>query len=173
MLEKIVKQAQKGDKKAFELIIKNYHKELYKIARTRLNTIEDIEDVIQETIFSAYKSINKLKNPSKTKSWLITILINECNDYYKRKKSSVSLEEIEAENYIPCSSQINSNVEFDNLMSLLNKDERTILVLYYSDGYKTNEIGNMLNINDSTVRNIMQRAKKKIEKNVKEDFNYG
>lgn len=173
MLEKIVKQAQKGDKKAFELIIKNYHKELYKIAKIRLNSIEDIEDVIQETIFSAYKSINKIKDPAKTKSWLITILINECNDYYKRKRNSFSLEEIEVEKYIPYSTQINSNVEFDNLMSLLNKDERTVLVLYYSDGYKTNEIGNMLNINDSTVRNIMQRAKKKIEKNIKEDFNYG
>lgn len=173
MLEKLIKKAQKGDKDAFETIIKTYQKELYKIAKIRLNSIEDIEDVIQETIFSAYKSINKLKDSSKTKSWLITILINKCNDYYKRKNNNISLEDIEADKYIPSSTQINSTIEFDNLMSLLNKDERTVLVLYYSEGYKTNEIGNMLNINDSTVRNIMQRAKKKIEKNIKEDFNYG
>lgn len=174
MLEELIKRAKKGDKNAFGTIFKTYQKELYKIAKTRLNSIEDIEDVVQETIFSAYNSIHKLKNPSKIKSWLITILINKCNDYYKKNKNiTVSFENTEADRYIPYSSQINSTIEFDNLMCLLNKDERTILVLYYSEGYNSREISEILNINNSTVRSIMQRAKKKIEKSIKEDFNNG
>lgn len=58
-------------------------------------------------------------------------------------------------------------------MKILSKDERTILLLYYSEGYKTKEIGKLLNINDSTIRTIISRAKKKIEKQLKEENIYG
>ena len=55
-------------------------------------------------------------------------------------------------------------------MSLLNSDERTILVLYYSEGYKTKEIARILDMNESTVRNKMSKARQKIENNLKEDY---
>ena len=64
-MEELVAEAKKGDKDAFTQLILNIEDDLYKIARTRLNDQEDILDVIQETIISAYKSINKLKkNPT-------------------------------------------------------------------------------------------------------------
>ena len=70
-------------------------------------------------------------------------------------------------------SKNNTSIEFDTLMKILSKDERTILLLYYSEGYKTKEIGKLLNINDSTIRTIISRAKKKIEKQLKEENIYG
>lgn len=175
MNKELIKKAQKGDKIAFEQIINYYQNTLYKIARTRLNTIEDIEDAIQETIISAYKSIHKLYNVSKLKSWLITILINQCNYVYKQKQKneSISFDLIEERNYIDNSSQINSNIELESLMETLNNDEKTILLLYYSERYKTKEIGKILNINDCTIRTIIYRAKKKIEKKIKEEKMYG
>ncbi len=175
MDKELIKKAKRGDKLAFEQIINYYENTLYKIARTRLNSIEDIEDAIQETIISAYKSIHKLYNISKIKSWLITILINQCNYIYKQTKqdNTISLDLIEEKNSISDLSQTNSNIEFDSLMKILNKDERTILLLYYSEGYNTKEIGKILNINDSTIRNIISRAKKKIEKELKEEHIYG
>ena len=175
MTKELIKKAKKGDKHAFEQIIDYYQNTLYKVARRRLNSIEDIEDAIQETIISAYKSIHKLYNASKIKSWLITILINQCNYIYKQKQkdNTISFDLIEEKNYISDSYQNNSNIEFDSLMKVLNKDERTILLLYYSEGYNTKVIGKILNINDSTIRNIISRAKRKIEKELKEDSIYG
>lgn len=175
MDKELIKEAKRGDKLAFQQIINYYENTLYKIARTRLNSIEDIEDAIQETIISAYKSIHKLYNISKIKSWLITILINQCNYIYKQTKQSdtIPIDLIEEKNYISDLSKTNSNIEFDSLMKILNKDERTVLLLYYSEGYNTKEIGKILNINDSTIRNIISRAKKKIEKELKEERIYG
>lgn len=97
MTEELIKKAKKGDKIAFEEIMDYYQNTLYKVARTRLNSIEDIEDAIQETIISAYKSIHKLYNISKIKSWLITILINQCNSIYKQKQknNTISFDVIE------------------------------------------------------------------------------
>lgn len=175
MTKELIKQAKKGDKIAFEQIINYYENILYKIARTRLKYIEDIEDAIQETIISAYKSIHKLHNISKIKSWLITILINQCNYIYKQKakNNNISLDLIEEKSYMSDLFQNNSNIESDSWMNILDENEKTILLLYYSEGYRSKEIGKILNINDSTIRNIISRAKKKIEKELKEENIYG
>lgn len=175
MDKELIKKAKSGDKLAFEQIINYYENTLYKIARTRLKYIEDIEDAIQETIISAYKSIHKLHNISKIKSWLIAILINQCNYIYKQKHKNniIPIDSIEEKNFVSDLFQNNSNVEFNSWMNKLNKNEKTILLLYYSEGYNTKEIGKILNINDSTIRNIISRAKKKIEKELKEENMYG
>lgn len=50
----------------------------------RTSNDEDVQDIIQETMIDAYKYIKKLKKPSKFKSWITKILINNCNKYYKK-----------------------------------------------------------------------------------------
>lgn len=171
MTNELIKRAKKGDKTAFSEIILYYHNDLYKIARTRLSQSADIEDAVQETIITAYEAIHKLKNPSKFKPWLVTILINQCNRIYNEqtKARNVASEYELNENYTK-NSQDSINLEFNALMDLLNPDERTILVLYYSEGYKTKEIAKILDMNESTVRNKMSKARRKIEINLKEEY---
>lgn len=57
-MELLIKKAQNGDKEAFISIINEHLQMMYKVAKTRLTSEEDIGDAIQETILSAYKSIN-------------------------------------------------------------------------------------------------------------------
>ena len=174
MENQLVKQAKKGDKHAFEELILLYHKDLYKIAKVRLITEEDINDAIQETIISAYQSINSLHNISKFKSWLIKILVNKTNEIYRKKKveNNISFESIEADKYVTQTYDIESDLEFYNIIECLNIDERTILILYYVEGYKLKEISKILHINSNTVRSKLLRSKKKIKNNIKEIFEY-
>ena len=51
----------------------------------KINNENDIEDIIQETMLSAYTNLKKLKNNSFFKTWIIRILINKCNKFYKKK----------------------------------------------------------------------------------------
>ena len=60
-------------------------KDLYCIAKMKINNENDIEDIIQETMLSAYTNLKKLKNNSFFKTWIIRILINKCNQFYKKK----------------------------------------------------------------------------------------
>ncbi len=170
MLDELIKRAKKGDNKAFQEIIIYYKNDLYKIAKTRLSNTEDIDDAIQETIISAYESIHKLVNISKFKSWIITILINECNVIYnkKQKDNIVSYDFMEGEKFISKVSDSNANIEFDALLKPLNSDERMIVVLYYYEGYKVEEISKILKINNNTVKTKLYRARKKIMDDLKE-----
>ena len=163
-MEELVAEAKKGDKDAFTQLILNIEDDLYKIARTRLNDQEDILDVIQETIISAYKSINKLKKNELFKKWIIKILINKCNDQY-RQKIFIELDDntIEEQELNNSKIDLEENLNFDCLMKILNNDERIIMTLFYAEEYTTKEIGEMLKTNENTIKTRIRRAKEKIK----------
>lgn len=69
-MEEIIKKAINGDEKAFTTLVLNYQQDLYKIALTRLNSEYDIEEAIQETMISAFKNLNSLKEYDKFKNGL-------------------------------------------------------------------------------------------------------
>lgn len=165
MLEKLVRKAQKGDKDAFSELIVFYKDDLYKIARAKFGKQEDdICDAVQETILAAYSSIGKLKKASSFKSWIIKILVNKCNDIYRRKSlyENISFESNECENYLEAPPISDSTLEIDSLMSVLTYEERMILLLYYQYGYNSNEISKILDIKPNTVRSKLSRARTKI-----------
>ncbi|MCI8616763.1 MAG: sigma-70 family RNA polymerase sigma factor [Clostridia bacterium] len=115
-MEELVEKAKNDDEKAFDEIIIRTKKEMYLIAKARLNNEEDIADVIQETILSCYKNLRRLKNNSYFKTWIIKILINECNKIYRKKgKNDISFEDKEMENYIKSNEE--EIPEFDILIN--------------------------------------------------------
>lgn len=100
-MEELINRAKNGDIDALTNLIYEIKEDLYKIARTRLSQLDDIEDAFQETILEAYDSIKKLRDPKKFKNWIIIILINRCNRIYrKNKKNNISFENLELEEFI-------------------------------------------------------------------------
>lgn len=87
-MEEIIEKVKKGDNQAFTVLITNMQSELYKIAKLRLKSDDDINEAVQETIIKAYSSIKKLKNNQYFKTWIIKILINECNSIYQKNKKN-------------------------------------------------------------------------------------
>ena len=150
-----------------------YEKDLYRIARTRLQSDDDISDVLQETVISAFKSIKKLKNDEYFKTWLIKILINNCNSLYlkRKKRKECYLEDIsEVDNFLIDNDidTINGEINFNNMMELLSYDERISLTLYYAEGYTNKEISKILKTNENTIKARISRAKLKIKNKLKE-----
>lgn len=160
-MEELVEKAKNNDEKAFDEIIEQTKKEMYLIAKARLKNDEDIADVMQETILSCYKNIKKLKNNCYFKTWIIKILINECNKIYRKKgKNDISFEDKEIENYIKANEE--EIPEFEILIRRLKEDEKLILTLYYYSGYTTKEISKIIKKNEGTIRSKISRAKDKL-----------
>lgn len=163
---KLVKKAKKGNKEAFNELILYYQKDLYNIAKSKLHNEDDICDAVQETILNVYRHIDTLLNPYKFKSWLIKILINECNKIYVQYK--VNYLEISNELNFNIQDISNSNIEFLDLLNILSADEREIFILYYKENYTSKEISKILNINQNTVRSKISRGKEKIKNKLEE-----
>ena len=88
-MDTLLSKAVKGDKNAFIQAINSIERKLYLIAKSKINNEEDVKDVLQETIYQSYKNIKKLKDTSKFSTWIITILINNCNQLYRKKKNNI------------------------------------------------------------------------------------
>ena len=89
-MKELIFRSQNGDKEAYTELIKLIQNDLYRIARSKLTDLDDINDAIQETIIKSYKKLNKLQNIDTFKSWIIKILINECNQIYRKKSKKNS-----------------------------------------------------------------------------------
>ena len=164
-MEELVKKAKKGDDKAFDELIMNIRKELYLIAKSKIQNDDDIADCISETILICYKNIKKLKHNEFFKTWVIRILINECNKLYKKnKKKHISIEENNLENYLISEDDFEKKLSFDIVIKDLDVDEKLILTLYYCSDYTTKEISKILKKNENTIRSKMLRAKNKLKR---------
>lgn len=163
-----IEKAINGDKEAFSKIIKQYENKLYIITKSRISNDEDIKDVIQETIMYAYKNIKKLKQVEKFNSWITTILINNCNKLYlKNKLKPVSYEDNQLDNINlnqdNCYDSLHNDLDFFMLIDFLNIDDKTLISMYYLQGYTTKEISEILKVNESTIRSRISSVRNKIK----------
>lgn len=169
-MEELVEKAKNNDIDAFTKLVLNIERDLYCIAKTRINDENDIDDAIQETMITAFLKLKKLRDNKLFKTWIIKILINNCNKFYKKEKYK-SLNDDEVQNKIEFSEIDLSSIEFNEFISFLNEDERTILTLYYYLGYTTKEISKILNKSEGTICSKISRSKTKIKNKYKGEFN--
>lgn len=158
-----IKLAKKGDKAAFVRIIEENKASMYRVAVSILNNEQDVEDAFQNTIIKAYEGIGSLKKNQYFKTWLIRILINECNAILRSNKKIVHVEEFDDK-----ASNDFSNLELTNAVNSLNEDLRVVTTLFYFEDIPQKDIANILSIPEGTVRSRLSRARNKLYEMMKE-----
>ena len=169
-MEELLKKLKHEDEKAFESIVKAFENQLYTIAKLRLKDEFWAKDAVQETFLSLFLNCKKIKNAEKLKSWLIIVLINECNDIvHDNKIGQVSFNQNNFENLIYLEDNFKKlidKIDFNNIINKLNEEERTIIAMYYSGQYNLKEISRILNIKNGTIKSKLSRAKDKLRKEI-------
>lgn len=166
-MEELVEKSKKGDNQAFSELIISMENELYKIARTRLRNEEDIKEAVQETIIKTYSSLKKLRNSKFFKTWIIRILINECNNVYSKNKKNSFEEYDESTVNIEGTNELKTKIDdldFFILIDNLNYSERIVLTLFYLEEFSTKEIAKILKEPEATIRTRLSRARNKLKK---------
>ena len=97
-MEKLVKQAQRGDKAAFLELIEGNKLSLSRAAMAIVHNEEDAADAVSETVLTVFQKLCTLREPKYFKSWMMRILIYHCYDILRRRKRSVSWETLPEEN---------------------------------------------------------------------------
>ena len=156
----LIKKARKHDKAAFQQLMEQEGKSMYKIARAILKCDDDVADAMQETALVCWEKIDTLKKDKYFKTWMTRILINNCNAIYRQRTRMIS-EETALEVWSQESGY--ENVEWANFLNGLDEKYRTVIILYYVEGFKTREIAEILQINENTVRGRLATARKKLE----------
>lgn len=155
--ENLVKKAKQKDPDAFTELIQLYLKDMYRTSLAILMNDEDAADAIQDTILACWEKINTLKSPQYFKTWLTRILINNCCKIRKKIRHLETLEKYEEP--AVCDEY---NLELKEALSSLDEKYRIIMTLFYSEGYRIDEIAKILKIPKSTVQTRLQRGREKL-----------
>lgn len=158
--ELLVKKAQKGDGEAFIQLIQQYELILYRTAKRLGLKDDDISDILQETILTAFEKVGTLKKATYFNTWICRILLNNCYRFMKKNKQIVSIDE-PLFNHL--SYQDNLSIELEDALNSLDDNLRIALTLYYVNGFTTKEISEFLHEPEGTIKSRISRAKKKLK----------
>lgn len=177
----LVRQAQAGDSSAYEELVRIHHHRILAVVGGILRGGEDVEDIAQQALVKAYLSLKRFDQRSGFGTWLYKIAVNECWDYFRKKKvrrlvyeSDLSEDQLRQMEATPDSrgsgfksgSAIGRHVEQSDLLNRLldeiDDKDRTMLVMKEVGGFTVEEIGDVLSLNVNTVKVRLFRARAKL-----------
>jgi RNA polymerase sigma-70 factor (ECF subfamily) len=180
--QEIIQQVLDGKIALFEILIRRNNAYLYKTGRSYNYNHEDTQDLMQETLISAYTNLSKFENRSSFKTWLIKIMLNNC--FQKRQKFSFKNEVAKEinEKSIPMFSDqqyndANKTITNRELSHVIEEalqqvpiDYRMVFSLREINGLNVLETAEALNISESNVKVRLNRAKTMLRKEIEKSY---
>ena len=177
----LVSRVQKGDKRAFDLLVLKYQYKLQAIVSRFVRDTDEVADVTQEAFIKAYRALPKFRGDSQFYTWLYRIAINTAKNYLvskSRRPSSTDIDVADAEQFADNEKLIDDTSPEDFIMtqelgqvikdslSQLPEDLRTALTLREFEGMSYEEIADVMDCPVGTVRSRIFRAREFIDKHV-------
>ena len=166
----LIRLVLEGNTSAFDVIVRRYNTKVYSLAYRLLNSVEDAEDVAQDTFSQAFKGLGSFRGNSKFYTWLFRITYNLAISQRRKRKPALSLNsQTDSQGEITLPSDDASpmkNMEdeegktlMDKALGLLSLDHRAGLVLKEIEGFSYEEIALSLGVPVGTVRSRLHRAR--------------
>ena len=177
----LIREAQRGDRAAFEELVRQYDQAVLRLALHLTGSEADAQDIYQDAFIKAYRNIGSFRFECSFYTWIYRIVTNLCLDYLRKRNvrkedSAVTTDEDGAEyNLIDqvSDNRAGSNPEHDLMrrelgakikaaLEKLSGRERMVFELKHYQGLKLRTIGEMLNTTEDTAKNTLFRATQKL-----------
>ena len=145
--------------------IEKYSDMVYRIALTRSGTVENAEDIFQEVFIKYSQKSPKFENEEHRKAWIIRVTINLSKNMSNQawNKRTINLDE---------------NISFENkeesdifsIVSELPENYKTVIYLFYYEGYKVTEIAKILKKREGTIKTWLSRSRQILKNKIEGGF---
>jgi len=148
----------------FDKYVGVFHQDMYRYAAWLSRDKSIAEDVVQEALLRAWKSLDALREDTSAKQWLLTIVRRENARYFERKRlETVDIDNLTASQAALLAEQPNDELdEMRQAIYELDDDYREPLVLQVLMGYSTNEIAEQMGLKQGAVLTRLHRARGKL-----------
>ena len=165
-----------GDDAAFTELCYASYRQIYGFLLALTKNKEDAEDLLQNTYIRIRNGSHLYRKQGTPMTWMCAVAKNQFLDFVRKKSKGVSVDFDEVEKYVSegLGTGVKQHKDVENEMVLekafeiLNKQERTIVVLHMIDGLKHREISKITGIPLSTVLSKYNRSLKKLREFIKE-----
>ena len=148
----------------FDQYVGVYHQDMYRYAAWLSRDKAIAEDVVQEALLRAWKSLDALRDENLAKQWLLTIVRRENARYFERKRlETVDIDNLTASQAALLAVEDDKELD-DRLQAMDERDEdyREPLVLQVLMGFSTNEIAEQMGLKQGAVLTRLHRARAKL-----------
>ena len=178
----LVERVQKGDKRAFDLLIQKYQHRIVSLVSRYVSDPSEAQDVAQEAFIKAYRAIKRFRGDSAFYTWLYRIAINTAKNWIvakNRRPPSSDIDAVDAEQYgisdrlretsTPENELLREEIERTVFATIANlpEDLRTAIMLREMDGMSYEEIATTMECPIGTVRSRIFRAREAIDEKLK------
>ena len=174
----LVRKAQKGDKRAFDLLVLKYQHKLASVVAKLVSERDIVEDIVQDSFIKAYRALSGFRGDSAFFTWLYRIATNTAKNHLEsagRKPSyraqdldelviidtPESLRDYDTPDALMAKAQL--EVKLQQSLAALPEDLRTALTLRESEGKSYQDISDIMDTPIGTVRSRIFRAREHIE----------
>ena len=176
--QKLVVRVQKGDKAAFDLLVRKYQHKVAKLVARFVRDRSEVDDVTQEAFIKAYRAIGGFRGESAFYTWLYRIAVNTAKNYLDSlgRRPPNSDVEVEGAELIASGEGLRDQATperallTDEIAATVNRvveslpeDLRTAIVLREIDGLSYEEIAQVMDCPIGTVRSRIFRAREAID----------
>ncbi len=147
------------NKQLFETYISKHINSIYRFAYTYTTNQEDAEDVVNESVLKALKSINSLRNPDQIGTWLYRIVANTALTNIKKNKKIVYLDPVDMADVQDDGDDF-SDISFEQMIGVLEPKYKSIVVLRFFERMPLEDIALILDENLNTVKTRLYKALK-------------
>jgi RNA polymerase sigma-70 factor (ECF subfamily) len=181
--QQLVHLSQAGDLKAFGLLVEKYQNRLYRMILRVIKNPSTVEDLVQESLIKAYRSITSFRGDSAFYTWLYKIGLNTARNYLYDAKRNVHIDESialeDAENFstaidihqaeTPETELINKQIAktVNDAIAALPTELQTAITLREIEGLSYEQISNIMDCQVGTTRSRIFRARNIISEKLK------
>lgn len=155
----LIQKTRKGDVEAYNLLISRWEKRVFNYVLRLVGGREDALDLSQDIFLKAYQNIRKLDDASRFAPWLFRIAHNEAYSLLRKRRPEVDSGEGEPpERETTRAFPIELSLAVSAALDRLNADQREAVVLKIYQGFKFEEMAEILDIPVSTVKSRLYTA---------------
>jgi len=155
----LIAKAKRGDVEAYNLLVSRWEKRVFNYLLRLVRNREDALDVSQETFLKAYQNLPKLDDSARFAGWLFRIAHNEAFSLLRRKRPEGELiSEPRATDSGGRLLPIELSLAVERALGLLSEDQREAVLLKVYQGFKFDEMAEVLGCPVSTVKSRLYTA---------------
>jgi RNA polymerase sigma-70 factor (ECF subfamily) len=163
--QKVINNLIKRDEDAFEYIYHQTKRGVYAIMFAIVKSHQVTEDLMQDVYMKMMTSLDQYQKNTKFYQWLLQMARNVALDYYRKYRKVVHVDEKDFDQtYMSSEHQPDEETKFNQLTSMLNEEERTIVYLKVVDDMKHKDIAKLLDKPVGTIQYIYHEAIEKMKK---------
>ena len=178
----LVARVQKGDKRAFDLLVMKYQYKVHAIVSRYVKDFDEVNDVVQEAFIKAYRALAKFRGESAFYTWLYRIAVNTAKNYLVARNRRPPASDVDAEEaafyegseklrHIDSPENLLYRDELEAVVDLaiknLPEDLRTAVTLREFEGLSYEEIAEVMGCPVGTVRSRIFRAREAIDEKIR------